>query len=567
MNLFTKLTITARVLYWRATWEKYDLHYPPPVKNNPKFMTAWEAVKMIPNGAVIAGSGMGGNQRSSLLYWAIRDMFLKEGRPRDLTLISVGGQGGRGKVPGTLEELAIEGLNTRMITGHTETFKGQLRLAQAGKIELQCSLIGMITLIFREQTEGRNFYICDTGRGTFVDPRTGHGTPVWPPDAPQYVEVVEDGRLKYSLPPVDTAVFSAPAADPAGNIYFKGASVIGDSFNIAKAAKRNGGRTLVNVGRMVEEGYDDECLPAEYVDAVVYWPGTEQAATIKHKRYWNCLTPHSTLKTDEALSRVRLINNILGVMSKRKPIDDVMSRLATKVFADHARKGDYVDIGIGLPEEVARLLYESGVMQDLNMMTEAGAIGGVAAPGVFFGAAVNPKEIVPSAVAFERMYNRLDWVILGMLQADSEGNVNVSKRGEGPINHVGPGGFIDLITCSKSIIFVTSWGAHAKVSVRGDHVKVLEHGKAKFIDKVDEVTFNGAEALKHGKNVFYVSHLGAFKLTARGMELMYVMPGVDVQRDIIDASPMRIVLPENGAPQVVGADVVTGKGFRFELQG
>ncbi|HOC67217.1 MAG: Acetate CoA-transferase YdiF [Candidatus Hydrogenedentes bacterium ADurb.Bin101] len=567
MNFLTKMRIMAQVYHWRLTWNRKDLHYPPPVKDNPKFMTAWDAVKLIPDGSVIANSGMGGNQRTALLFWAIRDSFLKEGRPKNLTVLTVGGQGGRGKAPGTLEELAYEGLNTRLFTAHTETFKGQLHLAEEGKIEIQCGLIGIMTFMFREQIEGRDYFITETGIGTFIDPRVGNGSPIAPPNAPQYVEVTPDGKLKFTMPLLDTAMFNAPAADRKGNIYFKGSSVIGDAKNIAKAAKKNNGRTLVNVGRIVEEGYDDDYLSAEYVDAVVYWPGTEQSGTIKHRKYWDCFTPHSTMPVDEGLARVRLINKTLGIMPIRRPIDDVMARLATKLFADHANKGDYVDIGIGLPEEVARLLHESGVMKKLNMLTEAGAVGGVAAPGVFFGAAINPDKVIPSSDVFDMMYKRLDWVVLGMLQADSQGNVNVSKRGKGPKNHVGPGGFIDLVTCAKSILFCGAWGARSKVEVRGDKVKVIAPGIPKFVDKVDEITFNGQEALKHGKNVYYVSQVGAFKLTSRGMELIYVMPGVDIQKDILDVCPMKIVMPESGAPQVVGPEVVTGKEFRFELHG
>ena len=44
------------------------------------------------------------------------------------------------------------------------------------------------------------------------------------------------------------------------------------------------------------------------------------------------------------------------------------------------------------------------------------------------------------------------------------------------------------------------------------------------------------------------------------------MPGVDVQRDILDACPMRIVLPEDGAPQVVPESVITGQDFQLFLK-
>jgi len=567
MNLFTKIGIQVHTLHWWLTWNKHNSHYPSPVPENPKFMTAWQAVELIHDGAVVGTSGLGGNQRCSLMYWAMRERFLAEGRPKDLTIISVGGQGGRGKVPGTLEELAVDGLEKCLISGHLETFKGQLKLADAGKLELQCLPQGTLALLLKAQGEGRDSVINETGPGTFMDPRTGRGTPVVPPDGKQYVEVLEDGRFKYTLPPLDAAVFSAPAADRKGNIYATNCSVICESLEIVRAARRHGGKVIVNVGLLVEEGKDDIFLPAEDVDAVVYWPGTEQTATIKHRKHWDCFTLNSKTSEREGVARQKIINDFLGITPRRKPADAVLARLATHLFVDLARKGDHVDIGVGLPEEVSRLLHESGVMDELVMINESGVFGGIAAPGIFFGAAINPKEIVSSAEAFERVYQRLDWAILGALQIDEKGNVNVSKRGEGAINYVGPGGFIDLVVNAKKLLFCSTWGDGARFDLENGTVKVTERGRPKFVPQVDEITFNGQEALRHGKTILYVTHVGAFRLTERGMELLYVMPGIDVQRDILNVCPMRIVLPENGAPEVVPEAVVTGRGFRPGLKG
>jgi len=568
MNIFGKLGVVSHVMRWRMNWNKYDLHYPVPFKDNSKFMTAWDAVHLIPDNAIIGISGIGGNQRPSLLYWAIRDRFLKEGHPRNITVIGIGGQGGRGLVPGTVEELAIEGLNTRLITSHTEMFKAQQKMADEGKLELQCTLLGNVTHIFRAQAEeGRNYIINDTGKGTFIDPRVGTGTPVAGSGTEQWVEIVEGGRFKHSLPMIDTAIFNAAAADRKGNIYFKYSSVICEAYSIAKAAKRNGGRSLVNVGMIVEEGFDTEYLPAGDVDAIVYWPETEQTATVKQRKYWDFFTPYSKTPMEEGLEKVRLVNKILKITPERFPIDEVLARLGTRIFADHARKGDHVDVGFGLPEEVARLLHESGVMNDLYMINESGVFGGVSAPGIFFGAAVNPYEIVPACVAFDRIYTRLDWVILGALQVDSQGNVNVSKRGQGAMNHVGPGGFIDLITASRSILFCCSWGEDAEIKIQNGKIVVLNPGTPKFVEKVDEITFNGQVGLERDQQVFFVTHVGAFQLTKRGLELTHVMPGIDIQKDIIDFSRARIVLPEDGTTKVVSDDVITGKNFRFALRG
>ena len=565
MNFFTKTMIKLHTLRWLLTWKKRNNHYPVPVKDNPKFMTPWDAAGIIPEGAVVGTSGLGGNQRCQAMYWAMRERFKTEGTPRDLTVVSVGGQGGRGKIPGTLEELAVKGLISRFITGHSETFRAQLKMADAGDLEVQILPQGTLTLLLRAQGEGKDYVINKAGVGTFLDPRTGRGTPLVPVDAEQLVEVQEDGQFKYRIPPVNAAVFSAPAADRKGNIYIKNCAVLCESLEIARAARRNGGKVIVNVGRIVKEGYDEIAIPAEDVDAVVYWPGTEQSATIKHRKHWDCLTLDSRKTEKEGLARIKVINDMLKVTPRRRPVDNVLSRLATYIFVQNARKGDHVDIGVGLPEEVSRLLYENGVLKDLTMINESGVIGGVAAPGVFFGAAVNPTEIVSSAEAFSRIYERLDWAILGALQVDSSGNVNVSKRGEAAANYVGPGGFIDLITNAKCLMFATSWGDRARFEVSEEGVTVTDKGRPKFIDNVDEITFNGEEALKNGQKVFYVTHTGAFQLTDKGMELIYIMPGIDLQKDILDASDMRIVLPESGAPEVVPDFVMTGEGFTMEL--
>ncbi|HOC68812.1 MAG TPA: CoA-transferase [Candidatus Hydrogenedentes bacterium] len=566
MNLFTKLGLQLHTIQWVLTWSKHNNHYPSPVPENSKFVTAWQAAGLIQDGAVVGTSGIGGNQRCSLLYWAMRDRYRAEGHPKGLTVVCVGGQGGRGKVPGTLEELAVEGLQTCLIAGHIETYKAQMRLADAGKLELQCLPQGTLALLLQAQGEGVNEIINNTGPGTFIDPRTGRGTPVVPADARQYVEVLADGRFKYTLPPVDTAVFSAPAADRKGNIYAKNCAVICESLELVKAVRRNGGKVIVNVGLLVDEGYDDIFIPAEEVDAIVYWPNVEQTATIKHRKYWDCFTLNSKTSEAEGLARQKVINDFLGITPKRKPADAILARLGTRIFVDLARKGDHVDIGVGLPEEVSRLLHESGVMDELVMVNESGVFGGVAAPGIFFGAAINPREIVSSAEAFQRVYRRLDWAILGALQIDERGNVNVSKRGEGAINYVGPGGFIDLVANAKSLLFCSAWGEGAAYELGDGAIKVTAPGKPKFIREVDEITFNGQEALKQGKTVVYVTHVGAFRLTERGMELIYVMPGIEVQRDILDVCPMRIVLPESGAPQVVPENILTGRDFRLNLR-
>jgi propionate CoA-transferase len=85
------------------------------------------------------------------------------------------------------------------------------------------------------------------------------------------------------------------------------------------------------------------------------------------------------------------------------------------------------------------------------------------------------------------------------------------------------------------------------------------------LSAVDEITFCGPEAVRAGRKVFYVTPVGVFRLTERGIELQSVMPGIDIQRDILDFATARILLPEDARVPEVEASVVTGKGFRLRM--
>ena len=565
MNIFVKAYLLQHIIHWRLTWNNRNTKYPSPVPDNPKFKSPWDAASMIPDGAVITTAGMGGNMRPSILYWAIREVYEATGHPKGCTVINTGGQGGRGLAPGTLEEIGQPGLNTRLIAGHVETYKAQLALAEQGLLEMQIIPQGQITFLIEAQIRGESSILTKTGVGTFVDPRVGPGSRVFDPNAEQLV-TVEGDMLRYHLPKVNVTVFNAPAADREGNIYVKNAALIAESREIAHAVHKNNGVVLCTVGKMVEKGYDEIFLPADIMSGIAYYPGTEQTGSIPHRKYWSFLTTDSKLTVDQGIQRTCFINKILKLTPTRKPIDNAVGRLAGTIFSRYGHKNMYINIGIGMPEEVSRLIYEGGLLDDVTFLTESGAWGGVPTPGVFFGAEVNPKKLISAPETFRKCYEMLDCTVLGTLETDGQGNVNVSKRGKGPINYVGPGGFIDFSTAAKMVIFVGAFMAKAEFAIVNDEVKILKPGIAKYVEKVDEITFSGAEAMKRGQKVFYVSTVGVFHLTKRGMELMCVMPGIDIEKDIIANTPMKVLLPENGKVEVIDKSIINGIGYKLQLK-
>jgi len=273
---------------------------------------------------------------------------------------------------------------------------------------------------------------------------------------------------------------------------------------------------------------------------------------------------HGNGSPDEGLERIRFINKIMGITPIRTPINSVLARVAATQVVQYAFKGCFVNIGVGLPEEVCCLLYDNWLLDDdITLFTEAGIVGGIPTPGMFFGGAISPREMIDASALFMRAQERLDLAVYGALQIDGEGNVNVSKRGEGILNYVGPGGFIDLSSHAKVIIFMATWMAHADIVITDTGIKIENPGKPKFVDRVDEISFNGSVALGKGQKVIYITEPGIFELTTRGMELKAVMPGIDIPKDILDATPMKVVLPEKGDIPVVTMNVVTGKDFNL----
>jgi propionate CoA-transferase len=552
MNLWDEARTVMQLARWGLTLARPDTHYPSPVPENPKFMRPCDAVQLIRDGDVVADSGLAAQQHASIIYWAIREAFEQTGHPAGLTVMNLGGHGGRGIAPGTLEELGRAGLCTRLITSHFETFHAMLDLATAGKCELQCIPLGTMALLFDALGRGRTSWLTSVGVGTFLDPRVGSGTAVGGTTREQ-LATVEGDQLRYRIPKIDVAVFNVPAADRRGNLYVSHCATIGDSREMARAAKRNHGRVIANVGCLVDEARARVFIPADMVDAVVYHPDTQQTAGVFHRDYWPEITTQSDVPIAEGFARMQFVNWLTGLTPRRAAADAAVARLAASTLLDNIRTGAYVNIGVGFPEEVCRVIFETGRLRELTFLVESGVLGGLPAPGLYFGAALSPQRIVSPAAMFKLCNRRLDATVLGALQVDSDGHVNVSKRGSGPRGYVGPGGFIDLTEAAKTIVFVSAWMARGEFAVDGGKLRLVTAGTPKFVDRVDEVTFNGRRALDAGKRVFYATHVGLFQLTARGMELVRVMPGINVRRDILAHTTMKIVLPQSGRVPVASA--------------
>ncbi len=83
------------------------------------------------------------------------------------------------------------------------------------------------------------------------------------------------------------------------------------------------------------------------------------------------------------------------------------------------------------------------------------------------------------------------------------------------------------------------------LSVENGKISILQEGKVKkFINQVEQVTFSGAYAQEKKQPVLYITERAVFELTAEGVALREIAPGVDLEKDILALMDFRPIIDE-----------------------
>jgi propionate CoA-transferase len=499
----------------------------------PRIMTAEEAAQLIPDGANVALCGCLSMLEPDTVLAGIEARFLREGRPRDLTVIHpvmVGSTKGAG-----INRFTHDGLMRRVIGGSFSIFADYeiTGMIKQDRVEAYNLPIGTILHWLRESGAGRPGLFTDVGLRTYLDPRVegGRANRAAKESLCEVVQLAGQEWLFYPSLRVDAAIIRGTSADPQGNISVEHEPASLGIYTLALAAKHFGGKVIAQVKRRVESGSVHPRLtivPGRLVDAIVVDPTQSQIAAGEYP---------------ELSGEVRAL---LHPGPVPLTVASVIARRAMQELQD----GQLVNLGYGIPAMIPALGFSRRLHERVAFSIEHGPVGGLPEGMDAFGASANPNILMDSTSVFD-LYDGglLDVTILGLAQVDQAGSVNVSK-----FAHMAPGsgGFCNICHQTKQILFCgtfTTGGLQAEI-VDGQVVIRREGKVKKFVSRVEQVTLSGPSAREKGQQILYITERGVFRLTEGGLALIEVAPGIDPVRDILPQMEFPIAIP----PGVVTMD-------------
>ena len=304
-------------------------------------------------------------------------------------------------------------------------------------------------------------------------------------------------------------------------------------MELAQAAHNCSGIVIAQVKRVVAGGSlktHDVRVPGILIDYIVEAPDQ-----------WQCTnTPY-----DPAIS-----GEILRPLASFETMPFGVGKAIARRVARELKAGWAVNLGFGVSANVPRILLEEGRHGAVTWVIEQGAVGGIPLLEFQFGCSANAEAIVASPQQFTYFQaGGFDATLLSFLQIGADGSVNVSKLGVRPHVTAGAGGFVDITSRAKRIVYSGYFNAGAKMEIVGGKLNIIAEGKVKkLVRDVEQVTFSGRRGVAQGQDVTYITERCVMKLTSDGIVVTEIAPGVDLERHILGQSEFPLKMADSLRP-------------------
>ena len=458
----------------------------------PRIVSAAEAVKYIADGATVTVNSSSGLCCPDAVLKALGERFDREQHPRDLTMLHPIAAGDMSGVKG-VDHIAKTGLIARIIAGSYPSGPSSSeppkiwQMLGANEIAAYNVPSGIMFDMHREAAAKRPGVLTKIGLDTFVDPaHEGCAMNAKAAAAPIVKKINFEGEEWLYFPAIipNVAIIRATSSDERGNLTFEHEGAYIGALDLAMAAHNNGGIVIAQVKRIIRDHPlkpHDVYVPGILVDFIVEAPDQWQTTQ----------TPY-----DPAISGEEF-----------KPLDSFShmefgtGKAIARRVAQELKEGWAVNLGFGVSANVPRIFLEEGLHGKTTWVIEQGAVGGIPLLDFQFGCSSNAEAIVASPSQFTYFQaGGFDCALLSFLQIDSHGSVNVSKLGVRPHVTAGAGGFVDITSRAKKIVYSGFFNAGAKMEIRDGKLHIEKEGKVKkLVREVEQISFSGKRAVMQGR--------------------------------------------------------------------
>jgi propionate CoA-transferase len=500
-----------------------------------KIVSAHDAARKIPDGAIVAVNSSSGLNCPDAILHAMSECFDQGKQPKNLTMIHPIAAGDMFGIKG-INHIAKPGQIARIIAGSypsgpsTSEPPAIWQMVTGNQIPAYNVPSGILFDMMREAAAKRPGVITKVGLDTFVDP-VNEGCAMNEKAATASIvrKIDFDGEEWLYFPVItpNVSIIRGSTCDRRGNMTFDQEGAYLGAMELALAAHNTGGIVIAQVRQVVENDIIKPHavrVPGILIDYIVEVPDQWQTTQ----------TPYDPTISGE----------------ERRPLDSFAlmefgtGKVIARRVAQELRDGWAVNLGFGVSANVPRIFIEEGLHGHCTWVLEQGPVGGVPLLEFQFGCSSNAEAFVPSAYQFTYFQaGGFDCSLLSFLQIDSHGSVNVSKLGVKPHVTAGAGGFVDITTRAKRIVYSGFFNAGAKMEIIDGKLRIDKEGKVKkLVKNVEQISFSGPRGVAQGQDVTYVTERCVMKLTPDGIVVTEIAPGVELQSNILDQSDFPLIV-------------------------